>query len=197
VKESTALERLNPGQYRPVSRFAPGILVKFAWDHDAEIRALQFVHGWFPVRTLRVLHHAPFPNAPVDPWKWMDGARYFYIDGYPGAPLETVIDCVSSTEPDHIADQLLDVLKEMHSYLSEALGSVTGAPYNNRFMPFLWNPPHAFKSTTEYLDYYRGMFLEIRGPEYVSSRRTHKSISLTATPFPTTFSSTAPRLQLS
>jgi len=58
---------------------------------------------------------------------------------------------MSSTELDHIADQLLDVLKEMRLYPSETLESVTGGLYNNRFMPFLWNPPHAFKNTTEHL----------------------------------------------
>ena len=30
---------------KPVSRFARDVLAKFGWDHDAEVRALQFVHG--------------------------------------------------------------------------------------------------------------------------------------------------------
>jgi hypothetical protein len=66
------LERINPGGDKPVSRFAPGVLVKFGWDHDAEVRALQFIHGRLPVPTPRVLHHAPFPaNAVVEPWNWV------------------------------------------------------------------------------------------------------------------------------
>jgi hypothetical protein len=45
AKELTALEHVNPGGSKPVSRFAPSILVKFSWDHDAEVCTLQFVHG--------------------------------------------------------------------------------------------------------------------------------------------------------
>ena len=82
-------------------------------------------------------------------------------------PLDTVIDRMSSTELDHIADQLLVILNEMRSYSSKTLGSVTGGPYDNRFMPFPWRPPHAFPNTEEYLDHYRGIFLEFCGPEYV------------------------------
>ena len=174
MEEFTALERLNPGEYRPVSKFAPGILVKFAWDYDAEIRALQFVHGRLSVRTPRVLHHAPFLNRSlVDPWKWMNGAWYFYMDECPGVPLDTVIDRMSPTQLDHIADQLLDVLKEMRSCLGETLGSVTGSPYDNWFMPFPWSPPHAFKTTMEYLDCYREMSFDICGPEYVEELFSH------------------------
>jgi len=143
VEEFTALERLNPGEYRPVSKFAPGILVKFAWDYDAEIRALQFVHGRLSVRIM-----PPSPivasSTPGNGWTW-----HFYMDECPGVPLDTVIDRMSSTELDHIADQLLDVLKEVRSCPSETLGSVTGNPYDNRFMPFPWSPPHAFKNTME------------------------------------------------
>ncbi|KAF8810933.1 hypothetical protein BYT27DRAFT_7221754 [Phlegmacium glaucopus] len=45
-----------------------------------------------------------------------------------------------------IADQLLAILDEMHSYTSTTLGAVTGGPYNNRNMPCPWNPSHAFSS---------------------------------------------------
>ncbi|KAF8811758.1 hypothetical protein BYT27DRAFT_7221340 [Phlegmacium glaucopus] len=68
----------------------------------------------------------------------------------PGVPLDAVIGGMSSTELDHIADQLLAILDEMHSY--------TSSP---------WNPSYAFSSIKEYLDYYRDMFLELCGPEYV------------------------------
>ena len=87
----------------------------------------------------------------------------------PGVPLDTVIDGMSSTELGHIADQLLVILDEMHSYTSMTLGAITGGPYNNRTMLCPWNPPHAFSfsSIKEYLNYYRDIFLEFSGPEYV------------------------------
>ncbi|KAF8221028.1 kinase-like protein [Tricholoma matsutake] len=170
AKELTALERVNPGGSKPVSRFAPGILVKFGWDHDAEVRALQFVRGRLSVRTPGVLHHAPFPidNAVIEPWNWRTkGVWYFFMEECQGVPLNTVIEGMSPTELDHIADQLLTILDEMHSYTSTMLASVTGGPYNNRTMPYPWHPTHAFSSVKEYLDYYRGIFVEFCGPEYV------------------------------
>jgi len=45
----------------------------------------------------------------------MDGVWYFYMDECPGVALSTVLDRMSSTELDHIADRLSDVLKEMGS----------------------------------------------------------------------------------
>ncbi|KAF9230802.1 hypothetical protein BU15DRAFT_56867 [Melanogaster broomeanus] len=56
---------------------------------------------------------------------------------------------MTPAELDHIADQLLVVLNEMRSYTSTTLGSVTGGPYNNRCMPYPWNPPHAFSSVRD------------------------------------------------
>ena len=88
-------------------------------------------------------------------------------------PLDAVIGSMSSSELDHIANQLLVILNEMRSHTSKTLGSVTGGPYNNRFMPFPWHPPHAFLSTKEYLDHYRNMFLEFCGPEYVEELFSH------------------------
>jgi len=172
-KELTAFERINAGGGNIVSRFAPGVLVKFGCDHDAEIRALQFVHGRLSVCTPRVLHHAPLTDTTLAPWDWMKGAWYFFMEECPGVPLNTVIGSMSSAELDHIADQLLVILNEMRSYSSETLGSVTGGPYNNRFMPFPWHPPHAFSSTKEYLNHYRDMFLEFCGPEYVEELFGH------------------------
>ncbi|KAG7088441.1 hypothetical protein E1B28_012433 [Marasmius oreades] len=55
----------------------------------------------------------------------------------------------------------------MRSYTSTKLGSVTGGPYDNRFMDYPWQPEHAFPSISEYLEYYRGIFLEFCGAEYV------------------------------
>ncbi|KAL4078993.1 kinase-like domain-containing protein [Scleroderma citrinum] len=74
---------------------------------------------------------------------------------------------MSTSELNHIADQLLAILKEMRSYTSMTLGSITGGPYNNRFMPYPWHPPHAFSSIQEYLDYYRTIFLDFCGQEFV------------------------------
>ncbi|KAF8240626.1 hypothetical protein L208DRAFT_1231453 [Tricholoma matsutake] len=53
---------------------------------------------------------------------------------------------MSPTELDHIADQLLTILDEMHSCMSTMLASVTGGPYNNWTMPYPWHPSHAFLS---------------------------------------------------
>jgi hypothetical protein len=174
IEELASLERVDSGSGNLVSRFTHGILVKFGWDHDAEVRALQFVHGRLSVRTPCVLQHAPFPrNAVIEPWNWKDGVWYFFMEECPGVPLDTVIDRMSTTELDHIADQLLVVLNEMHSYPSTTLGSVTGGPYRNRFMPFPWHPPHSFSNTKEYLDYYRGIFLEFCGSQHVEELFSH------------------------
>lgn len=168
IEEILALKRLDPSGNTHISRFAPGVLVKHCSDYDAEVRALQFVHGRLSVRTPRVLQHAPFTNVVVDAWHWKEGVWYFFMEECPGVPLNTVIEGMSSTELGHIADQLLVILDEMHSYTSTTLGAVTGGPYNNRNMPYPWNPPHAFPSIKEYLNYYRDIFLEFCGPEYVN-----------------------------
>ena len=49
--------------------------------------------------------------------------------------LDTVIDAMSSTELDYIADQLPVILGELHLYANLTLGSVTGSPYNSWYMP--------------------------------------------------------------
>jgi hypothetical protein len=41
------------------------------------------------------------------------------------------------------------------------------APTTTEPFPYPWHHPHAFSSIKEYLDYYRGIFLEFCGPEYV------------------------------
>ncbi|KZT01453.1 uncharacterized protein LAESUDRAFT_731157 [Laetiporus sulphureus 93-53] len=75
---------------------------------------------------------------------------------------------MSPTELDHIADQLSVILNEMRSFKSTVLGSLSGGPYNNRFMPYPWNPSRPFSSVEEYLQHNRGMFLEFCGLEYVN-----------------------------
>ena len=59
----------------------------------------------------------------------MDGVWYSYVVECPGVPLDTVIGHMSPAEPrlDHIADRLVDILKEMYSYLSETLGSAASS----------------------------------------------------------------------
>jgi hypothetical protein len=68
--ELKSLERINPGgDTKPKARFAPEVLVKFGWDHDAEVHALQFIHGRLSVPMPRMSHHASFPTKPVvGPW---------------------------------------------------------------------------------------------------------------------------------
>lgn len=52
--------------------------------------------------------------------------------------------------------------------MDTTLEPFTGGPYNNRFKPYPWNPPHAFSSVKEYLDYYRSLFLDFCGEKYVN-----------------------------
>jgi len=85
----------------------------------------------------------------------------------PGISLDNVIDTMTPIELDHVADQLSTVLGEMHSHKSRTLGSVSGGPYNNKFMPYPWTPKRAFESVGEYLCYYREMFLDFCGAEYI------------------------------
>ena len=76
-------------------------------------------------------------------------------------------------------------------------GSVDGGPYDNRFMPYPWNPPHAYLSVNEYIDYYRGIFLDFCEQEYAefaASRRRQRSTSHTVTFSLVAFSSKASKL---
>jgi hypothetical protein len=85
----------------------------------------------------------------------------------PGAPLDEVIDTMTPLELNHIADQVSTLLTGMRSRKSRTLGSVSGGPYNNWFMPYPWTPKHAFDSVGEYHRHYREVFLDFCGPEYV------------------------------
>ena len=73
LKEILGLKRLDPNTDKLISVVAPGVLVKYGLDYDAEVRALQFVHGRLSVRTPRILQHAPF----TEPWNWKEGVWYF------------------------------------------------------------------------------------------------------------------------
>ncbi|KIK99009.1 hypothetical protein PAXRUDRAFT_823232 [Paxillus rubicundulus Ve08.2h10] len=67
--------------------------------------------------TPRALHHAPFPNAFIEPWDCTTkGVWYFFMEECPGVPLDTIIGGMTPTRLDHIADQLLAVLNEMRSH---------------------------------------------------------------------------------
>ncbi|KAI1784834.1 kinase-like domain-containing protein [Ganoderma leucocontextum] len=57
---------------------------------------------------------------------------------------------MSPTQLNRIADQLIVLLKEMRSCTSKTLGSVSGGPYDNRFMPYPWQPSRAFSSLFSY-----------------------------------------------
>ena len=148
TEEILALKRLDPSGKKFISRYAPGVLVKFGSDHDVEVRMPQFIHGQLSIRTPCILHHAPFTNVIVDAWHWEEGVWYCFMKECSGVPLDIVIDGMSSTELGHIADQLLVILDGMHSYTSTTLGAITGGPYNNWTMPYPWNPPHASRSTS-------------------------------------------------
>lgn len=89
------------------------------------------------------------------------------MEDCPGVPLHEVVDTMTPAELDHVADQLSTVLAEMRSHKSRIVGSVSGGPLNNKFIPYPWTPPHAFESVGEYLSYYRKMFLDFCGAEYI------------------------------
>ncbi|PIL34493.1 hypothetical protein GSI_03270 [Ganoderma sinense ZZ0214-1] len=165
------LECLQDCNLKCTSRFSPGVLVKFRWDMEAEVQALQFLSGRLSIRTPRVLHHAPFPepDATIEAGEWDKGCWYFFMDECPGVPLDKVIGDMSPSELDHIADQLTVVLKEMRACTSTTLGSVSGGPYDNHFMPYPWQPLDAFTSVAEYLEYYRDVFRDFCGPEFVEN----------------------------
>ncbi|KAH8084299.1 hypothetical protein BXZ70DRAFT_1002380 [Cristinia sonorae] len=55
---------------------------------------------------------------------------------------------MTPTELDHVACQLKGVLQQMRSIKSSTLGSVSGGPYRNRFMPWPYHPTCAFASDT-------------------------------------------------
>ena len=84
TNESRALERIETDA-NIISRFAPGILVKFGSDYDAEgsrTDGFLFAHHAFN------LHHAPFTNpVVVNPWEWRKSAWYFFVEECPGVPL--------------------------------------------------------------------------------------------------------------
>ncbi|KAM5531442.1 hypothetical protein V8D89_014899 [Ganoderma adspersum] len=167
--EFHSLERLQDCNLKCTSRFAPGILVKFRWHMEAEVRALQFLSGRLSIRTPRVLHHAPFPDpdAAIEAWEWDKGCWYFFMDECPGVSLDKVIGTMSPAELDHIADQLAGILKEMRACTGTTLGAVTGGPYDNHFLPYPWQPINAFTSVAEYLEYYRDVFRDFTGPQFV------------------------------
>ena len=168
-EELWGLEVLQTCGDKTTCKYAPGVLVKYRWHMEAEVRALQFVYERLSIRTPRVLRHAPFPgpDAKFKAWEWEKGCWYLLMDECPGVPLDTVIADMSPAELDHIADQLAAVLKEMRACTSTTLGSVSGGPYDNRYMPFPWQPPHAFSSVAEFLEFYRGMFLDFCGAAFV------------------------------
>ena len=137
--EFFGLECLQATGDKTTSRFASGILVKFHWHTEAEVRALQFVSERLSIRTPRVLRHAPFPRADAifEAWEWEKGCWFLLMDECPGVPLDKVIANMIPTQLDHVADQLTVVLREMRSCTSTTLGSVLGGPYTNRFLPYL------------------------------------------------------------
>ncbi|KAI0079416.1 kinase-like protein [Panus rudis PR-1116 ss-1] len=167
-RELRHLQSVNRAEEKSVRRFCPGVLVKYGWDHEEEVRALQFIERRLSIPAPRVLHHAPFPDTIVEPWNWgREGVWYFFMDECPGVPLDEVIETLPPAELDHIAEQLIVILDKMRSITSTKLGSVSGGPYNNRFMPYPFTPRSPFSSVEEYLQYYRNMFLEFCGRQYV------------------------------
>ena len=73
LKEILGLKRLDPSTDKLISVVAPGgVLVKYGLEYDAEVRALQFVHGRLSVRTPRILQHRSLE---------LEGRRLVFLHG--------------------------------------------------------------------------------------------------------------------
>ncbi len=48
---------------KPVSRFQPGVLIKYGRDREEEVRVLKFIHWKLSIRTPRALYHPPYRPA--------------------------------------------------------------------------------------------------------------------------------------
>jgi len=170
IAELAAIPRLNPDpeQAKCVSRYEPGVLVKYAFDHADEVRALNFVYQKLSIHTPRVLHHPPFTGLIPIPYSNGDeGVWYFAMEECPGIPLDTAIDSMTAPELNHIAEQLSKFLEDMRSFTSDTLGSLSGGPYFNRFHPYpLW-PDRALNSVEEFLEHVRAVFVVFCGEDYV------------------------------
>ncbi|KIJ26497.1 hypothetical protein M422DRAFT_272420 [Sphaerobolus stellatus SS14] len=156
-KAFLTFELLTPEGYKSISRAAPGILENC------------------PSMVPRV-SSSPFPRTFVNPVDWGHrGVWYFYME-CAGVSIDTVIDTMTPVKLDHVADQLATVLAEMRSHKSRTLGSVSVGPYNNKFMPYPWTPKRAFESVGEFLSYYREMFLDFCGAQYIDNLKLFSSL---------------------
>jgi aminoglycoside phosphotransferase (APT) family kinase protein len=132
------------------------------------VRALNFVYHLLSIRTPRVLLHPPFPRYALPPWERIHkGVWYFYMDECPGVPLLDVVDAMTPTELDTVAEQLSTILAEMRACKRRFIGSVSGGPLRNFFLAQPWTPKYAFDSVGGFLEHYREAFLQFSGPKYV------------------------------
>jgi len=158
MEEFRTLERVNPGGYHPVSKFVPGILVKSGWDYDAEVRAFSSsMDGFlFTDHAFCITPPSQTPSSSHGTGRRGSGApSWGNAEARPSTPLLTA--CPPS---DSIASLINSSLFSTRRPRARYRRS-----HNNRSFP--WRPPHAFPNTKEYLDYYRGIFLEFCEPDYV------------------------------
>ncbi len=82
-------------------------------------------------------------------------------------------------ELDDSTDQLIAILDKTRSYSTSArLGSVNDRPYNDLFLLYSWNPPHAFSSMSPYNDLF--LLYSWNPPHAFSSMSEYASTTITA-----------------
>ncbi|KAG5652970.1 hypothetical protein H0H81_002868 [Sphagnurus paluster] len=72
---------------------------------------------------------------------------------FDGVSLDQVIDKMTTTQLDHVADQLIAILSRTSAIQPKTLGSVTGGPHRNFFFPNYVAPKHAFATVGEFNDH--------------------------------------------
>ncbi|TFK58438.1 kinase-like protein [Pluteus cervinus] len=157
---------LHSGECTLIVRPEPGFVFKVQPGIEEEIHALEFIArkfgGQIPIPKL--LHHPPLPL----PGQRMSRS-YMCMKECPGLSLDKVVDSMTLSQLDHIADQLSDVLRTMSTVCSARVGTVYGGPFRTEFFPSHMSPERAFDSTQEFLNEYRELLLHCSGEEYTQN----------------------------
>lgn len=137
----------SDGGARSVLRTTPGVVVKYGYkEFSEEVRVMEFIRSKTSIPIPRVLY------APPDDW-------YICMEEVRGTSLDKSIDIMTTSELDHIAQQLKQILVQMRSVTAPKLGSVTGGPYRNTYFPKQVAPDHPPDSTAQFIDAYREILM--------------------------------------
>ncbi|KAK0220205.1 hypothetical protein IW262DRAFT_1383338 [Armillaria fumosa] len=172
VPEDQIIDKLDPSHplakcFRVISP-SPGIIIKFGNELSDEVVTQRFARDKLGAIVPRVLYHPPLlftdtedtPTAPlaeIEP----KGCWYMAMERCPGVALRDIIETMSPSELDHIAEQLKSFLAHMETITSpmNTMGSVTGGPYRNSFWPDGLAPEKPFTTLEEFVGYYGWMIL--------------------------------------